>query len=295
MSALPPPPPPATPPASAPGSAADTHTCYRHTKRPAGRQCTRCGKYACAECLVQASIGSHCLDCAKASRPAAATRARHWNARQPTLVTSALIAVNLLVFVYGAIVDPKSISGNLTTVHEDLALWRPFLEQRDEWYRLVTSGFLHYGIIHLGFNMYMLYLLGQMLEPALGRVRFLLLYFASLLGGSLGVLLLDDGLAAGASGAVFGLLGAAFVGQWLHGANPLSTSIGSVLVMNLFITFAWRNQISVGGHVGGLVAGAICGAALLAPRHKGVPRWAGYAVPALVIVAATVGAVAYTS
>jgi membrane associated rhomboid family serine protease len=291
MSSLPPPPPPAAPPVGQP--AAGSHTCYRHAARPAGRQCTRCGKYACSECLVQAAVGSHCLECAKAARPSAATRARYWNARQPAMITMAIIFANVAVFVYGALLDPKSLSGRVTELHVDLALNKDILAFTDEWYRLLTAGFLHYGILHLAFNMYMLYLLGQMLEPTLGRVKFLLLYLASLMGGSLGVLVLDDGLAAGASGAVFGLLGAAFVGQWLHGANPLSTSIGSVLMLNLFITFAWRNQISVGGHIGGLLAGAICGAALLAPRHKGVPPWAGYAVPTIVLVAAVAGAVAY--
>lgn len=242
---------------------------------------------------MQAAVGSHCLDCARASRPSAGTRARYWNARQPALVTTALIAVNVVVFIYGVFRDPESLGGRMTRVHVDLALNKDVLGFTDEWYRLVTSGFLHFGILHLGFNMYMLYILGQMLEPTIGRVRFLLLYFASLLGGSLGVVLLDQGLAAGASGAVFGLLGAAFVGQWLHGANPLSTSIGSVLLLNLFITFAWRGQISVGGHIGGLIAGAVCGAAMLAPRHKGLPPWAGYAVPVLVMVIAVSGAVAF--
>jgi len=247
---------------------------------------------------VQAAVGSHCLDCARASRPAAATRARHWNARQPTLVTFTLIAVNVAVFVYGAALDPKSIGGEITEVHANFALNERIFSipgHEHEWYRLVTSGFLHFGIIHLAFNMYMLYLLGQMLEPVLGRVKFLLLYVAALLGGALGVLLIDSGrsLTAGASGAVFGLLGAAFVGQWLHGANPLTTSIGSVLMMNLFITFAWRGQISVGGHVGGLIAGAICGAAMLAPRHKSMPPWAAYAAPVLVAAAAAAGSVLY--
>lgn len=243
-------------------------------------------------------MGSHCLECARASRPAATTRARYWNARQATLVTYSLIAINLAMFVYGAVLDPQSIGGEITEVHSDFALNKrifAFPGHENEWYRLITSGFLHFGILHLAFNMYMLFLLGQMLEPVLGRVKFLLLYVAALLGGSLGVLLLDSGnsLTAGASGAVFGLLGAAFVGQWLHGANPLTTSIGSVLLMNLFITFAWRSQISVGGHLGGVVAGAICGAAMLAPRHKGVPPWAAYVVPVAVSIAAVAGAVVY--
>lgn len=272
---LPPPP----PPVSDDGALA----CYRHPTREAGRRCTRCGKPACADCLVQASVGSHCLDCAKASRPDARTRARFWNARQPALVTTALIAVNVLVFIYAALRDRTSIGGRFTLVHLDLALNEQLLLNGDEWYRLITSGFLHYGIIHIGFNMYLLYLLGQMLEPTLGRVRFLLVYFACLLGGSAGVLLLEpDALTAGASGAVFGLMGLAFVGSYLHGTNPLNTSIGTLLMLNLFLTFMLRDRISVGGHLGGVIAGAVCAVFVMAPPYKRIPNWATYAAPVVV-------------
>jgi membrane associated rhomboid family serine protease len=201
------------------------------------------------------------------------------------MVTMALIAVNVLVFVYAALRDSRSIAGNFTQVHYDLALNEQLLANGDEWYRLITSGFLHYGIIHIGFNMYLLYLLGQMLEPTLGRLRFLLVYFASLLGGSAGVLLLEPGaFTAGASGAVFGLMGLAFVGSYLNGVNPLNTSIGTLLMLNLFLTFMLRDRISVGGHLGGAVAGAVCSLFVMAPRHKGVPRWLTYAGPAAVCV-----------
>ena len=273
---LPPPPPPAHD---------GVLVCYRHPGRETGRRCTRCGKPACTDCLVQASVGSHCLDCAKAARPDVRTRAKFWNARQPAIVTMTLIGINLLVFVYAALRDPSSIAGAFTIVHYDLALNEQLVTNGDQWYRLVTSGFLHYGIIHIGFNMYLLYLLGQMLEPTLGRVRFLLVYFASLLGGSAGVLLLEpNALTAGASGAVFGLMGLAFVGSYLHGANPLNSSIGTLLIMNLFLTFMLRDRISVGGHLGGAAAGALCAAFMLAPRHKGIPKWATYAAPSAVIV-----------
>lgn len=287
---LPPPPPPS--PAS-PGSTpqGDAATCFRHPDRETGRKCTRCGRPACSECLVQATVGSHCVECAKASRPDLSTRARFWNARQPALATLVLIGLNVAVFVLGALRDPASISGQATSTHRDLALFEPFLAE-GEWYRLITSGFLHFGIIHLGFNMYLLYLLGQMLEPTIGRVKFLLVYFAALLGGSAGAILLDPfALTAGASGAVFGLMGLAFVGYWLQGANPLQTSIGTLLVLNLFITFLWSNRISVGGHLGGAIAGALCAFAVMAPSWRGVPRWAGYAAPIAVSAGALVIAV----
>jgi membrane associated rhomboid family serine protease len=127
--------------------------------------------------------------------------------------------------------------------------------------------------------MYFLYVLGHMLEPSLGRVKFLLLYMASLLGGSLGVVLMGGAsVTAGASGAVFGLLAAATVGLWRRGVNPFSTGIGAALVLNLFITFAIPG-ISIGGHLGGIVAGSVCALVMLAPSHKAFPAWASYATP----------------
>jgi membrane associated rhomboid family serine protease len=212
------------------------------------------------------------------------TRAKFWNARQPALVTMVLIAVNVAVFLYTTVQDPQSLGGRLTQTHVDLGLYGPSVAD-GEWYRLITSGFLHYGIIHIGFNMYLLYMLGQMLEPSIGRVRFLLVYVAGLLGGSAGALVTSpNSLTAGASGAVFGLLALAFVGYYLHGANPMSTSIGSLLMINLLLTFLWSGRISVGGHIGGAIAGALCALAVMAPRHKGVPVWATYAAPIGVIL-----------
>ena len=272
-----------------------TATCYRHPDREAGRRCTRCGKWACTDCLVQASVGSHCLDCAKQERPTVATRARYWNARQPTLVTYGLMALNVAVFAYLVLQDTSAFASGRTATQgqADLGLidqYRTALGPRSaladdgEWYRLVTSGFIHFGIIHLAFNMLLLFQLGQLLEPAIGRVRFGLLYFAALLGGSAGALLLQpDSLHGGASGAVFGLMGAAFVGMRNRGVNPFSTGLGATLMLNLVITFAIPG-ISIGGHIGGIVGGAIGGYAVLAPRHMRIPNWATYAVPVGVMV-----------
>lgn len=278
---LPPPPPPS--PAS-PGPDAGPDACFRHPKRDAGRRCTRCGRPACSECLVQASVGSHCVECAKAARPSVATRARFWNARQPAMVSVVLIAINVAIFILGVALDPESIGGRITDLHIDFALIESDRNgvigvAQGEWYRLITSGFLHYGIIHVAFNMYLLFVLGQMLEPSIGRVRFLLVYVASLLGGSAGALLVSPGaLSAGASGAVFGLMALAFVGTYLHGGNPFQTQIGTLLVLNLVITFLWSN-ISVGGHLGGAAAGAICALTVMAPNWKRPPRWSTYALP----------------
>ncbi len=222
------------------------------------------------------------------------------------LVTMSLIAINVAVFVLVLLVsrEPAALSGGVTDMHLRLGVSKDVLAQQiawqgddgsifvtepDGWYRLVTSGFLHFGLLHLAFNMYFLYVLGQLLEPALGRVNYLLLYIASLLGGGLGLVVLDSGgITAGASGAVFGLLAAATVGLWRRGINPFTTGIGATLILNLFITFAIPG-ISIGGHVGGAIAGAICGAVMLAPAYRRGPAWMVWATPIAVGLGSLVG------
>ena len=266
-------------------------TCYRHPNREAGRRCTRCGRPACTECLVRADIGSQCVDCAKAGRPGVRTRARYWNAQQPMLVTWALMAINVAVFVWIAVQDPDSLSRTGFSVDQrDLALSEADLAVNHEWYRLVSSGFLHFGIIHIAFNMLLLFQLGLMLEPSLGRVRFVLLYAASLLGGSAGVMLLNTNafeLHGGASGAVFGLMGAAAALLFQRGINPLTTGIGMTLILNLVITFNIPG-ISIGGHIGGLAAGGLAGWFMAPSKLRRIPEWATYAAPVVVGVAAVV-------
>ncbi|QQS24338.1 MAG: rhomboid family intramembrane serine protease [Actinomycetota bacterium] len=237
---------------------------------------------------MQATVGSHCVDCTRASRPSTTTRARDWNARQPVLVTYALIAVNAAVFVWVLLGSSRALGSRVTAREFDLGLNKAILEATGEWYRLVTSGFLHFGIFHLAMNMFLLYQLGQLIEPAIGRVRFALVYAASLLGGSAGVLVLQGdslGLHGGASGAVFGLMGAAAVGLHRRGVNIFQTGIGLTLLLNLVITFTIPG-ISIGGHIGGIVAGVLCGIVVLAPGWKRFPLWATYVAPSLVALAA---------
>jgi membrane associated rhomboid family serine protease len=204
----------------------------------------------------------------------------------------ALMAINIGVFAWLTVQDGASTSGR---AHEDLGLYAPFLKFNHEWYRLVTSGFVHFGFIHLAFNMFALYQLGQLIERAVPRVQYALLYFASLLGGSLGALLIEGtkpSLTAGASGAVFGLLGAAAIGLHRRGINIFSTGIGTALMLNLVLTFS-ISGISIGGHLGGLVAGGICGFVMLAPQWKRHPTWVGYLVPIAVGVASIVASILY--
>lgn len=207
------------------------------------------------------------------------------------------MAINIGVYLWMTLKDGGGGGSRITQAHADLGLYAPFLKFGDEWYRLVTSGFVHFGIIHLAFNMFALYQLGQMVERAIPRVQFALLYFASLLGGSLGALLVEGtnpSLTAGASGAVFGLLGAAAVGLHRRGINIFSTGIGTALLLNLFITFS-ISGISIGGHLGGLAAGGICGFVMLAPRGQTIPKWAGYAVPIAVAAVCVVVSILYVN
>jgi len=233
-------------------------TCYRHKDRRAGVICQRCDRPICPDCMRQASVGFHCPECTKAGaqkivRPAQLLR---------PVVTQALIAVNVAVFLYGMTqVNDKAIY--------DGGLAGPLVAAGD-WYRIVTSGFLHAGLLHVGFNMFILYQLGMLLEPALGRLRFGLVYAVSLLSGSLGVLLVSpNSLTVGASGAVFGLMGAGVAVMRSRGIDPFSTGLGGMIVLNLIITFTLSRYISVGGHVGGLIGGFLAAWILtdLGPRY----------------------------
>jgi membrane associated rhomboid family serine protease len=212
-------------------------------------------------------VGSHCWECIRAARPPARERARRWNASAGALVTRVIIAVNIGVFILTAL--SGGALGRGGDLQLRLALFAPAVEA-GQWYRLVTSGFVHYGILHIAFNMVILARFGQMLEPALGRARMAALYLAALLTGSLGVMLVEPhGVTAGASGAVFGLVGAAAVGLRQRGINVWQSGIGPLLAINLVFTFVIPG-ISIGGHIGGLIGGALVGGVML--RSPTEPR-----------------------
>jgi membrane associated rhomboid family serine protease len=233
---------------------------------------------------VTASVGSQCLDCVRAARPPAAERARRWNATHPRLLTQIIVAINVAVFLAG--LGNGDILNGSSTLARRFALDGPDVAN-GEWYRIITAGFLHYGLIHIAFNMIFIWQLGGMLETSLGRLRYGLLYVASLLAGSAGALLLSpNALTAGASGAAFGLLGATMVGLRQRGVNVWRTDLGMLLIVNLALTFG-ISGISIGGHLGGLVGGGIAGAALLAPRQS-EQRALEIAVPIAVMAASVV-------
>ncbi len=245
--------------------------CTRHPDVATGRHCTRCNRPACQQCLTQADIGSLCVDCLRRARPATRERIRFWNAAQSVLVTRTIIGLNLIIFVWVLFGTDREL---------DMALSQFFIDN-GEWYRLISSGFLHFGLLHVGMNMFLLWQLGILLEPALGRSRFALLYFVSMLGGAVGALALSpNALTGGASGAVFGLMAAASVGLQQRGVNPLKTGIGATLILNLLITFTIPG-ISVGGHLGGAIMGAVVGYAMLEPRWNRDNPWIGWVSPIL--------------
>jgi membrane associated rhomboid family serine protease len=231
--------------------------CYRHPGRETNVQCSNCERPICPDCMTVTPVGMRCPECArqrtKVKRISPGLRA---GAAPATYV---LIAINVIAFIAevgtGASVSLSEGAGG--SLFRDGSLFGPAVAD-GEWYRIVTSGFLHAGLLHIAFNMVALYFLGRLLEPGIGTPRFLAVYFVSLLAGSFGALLLSpDSHTVGASGAVFGLLSAAFIIARHRGLEQLAGQIGIFIIINLFFTLS-AAQISVGGHFGGLIAGALC-------------------------------------
>jgi len=205
--------------------------------------------------MTPTPVGMRCPECSRQKtkvRTAASIR------RDPQLAY-VLIALNLIAFV----ATTAGGGGGLMRsgggeVFNNGALFGPLVAD-GEWWRIVTAGFLHAGLLHVAFNMYFLYFLGNLLEPEIGKLRFGAIYVVSLLGGSFGALLLSpDAVTVGASGAVFGMMGAAIIAMRARGIDPMQSGLGMTLVLNLGITFLIPG-ISIGGHIGGLLAGGIVG------------------------------------
>jgi membrane associated rhomboid family serine protease len=229
--------------------------CYRHPDRETGVSCSSCGRPICPDCMTPTPVGMRCPECAR-ERTQVRTAATLRQTDQP-LVTYTLIGINVLAFLVSIGTGGGLASGGGGTLIGEGALFGPAIANQDEYWRLVTGGFLHAGILHIALNMYFLYILGNMLEPALGHVRFTAVYFTSLLAGSFGALLLEpNAVTVGASGAVFGLMGAAVIEMRSRGIDLWSSGLGLVLVINLVLSFVLPN-ISIGGHLGGLVGGVL--------------------------------------
>jgi membrane associated rhomboid family serine protease len=283
---------------------AEVTTCYRHPDRAALTSCSRCERPICGDDLIEAPVGYQCPQCAEGGQPV--RRLADLRAAPVTRVLVGLLIAGFVVTL-GQPGSPIGFAGGLI----------PAAVGTGEVWRLVTSGFVHAGIIHIGFNGYLLWILGHQLEPLLGRQRFITLYVGGLLGGSLGVIALAYltvatplgtlpvvsqvfgtsplGLTVGASGAVFGLFGAAMVGLRKRGINPWRSDIGTLVLLNLGITFVFSSAISVGGHLGGLAAGAAVGALLQRDRERSslttaIAVTVAMAVAAFALARLTVGA-----
>jgi membrane associated rhomboid family serine protease len=245
--------------------------CYRHPGRETGVSCSNCGKPICPDCMTATPVGMRCPECSRQKTPVRSLRNVY---AQPT-VTYILIGICVALYI-----GTLASGGSSSTVFIDLGTvgfaggpdGQPIGVAEGEYWRLITGGFLHDGILHIGFNMYILYWLGTMLEPVMGHVRFAALYFASLLAGSFGALLLSpNAVTVGASGAVFGLMGAAFVLQRARGIDPMQSGLGPIILINLVLGFVIPN-VSIGGHLGGLIGGVLCAFAMerVGERGRGV-------------------------
>ena len=228
-------------------------TCYRHPNRETGVSCSSCGRPICPDCMTPTPVGMRCPEC---SRQKTKVRTAATLTSEPQL-TYVLIAINVIAWL-GMLASGAPISGVGGTVYQHGALYGPLVAD-GEWWRIITGGFLHAGILHIAFNMYFLYFLGTILEPMIGRLRFALIYVIALVGGSFGALLLSPNTpTVGASGAVFGLMGAAIIAMRARGIDPWQSGLGVTLLLNLGITFLIPG-IAIGGHIGGLIAGGIVG------------------------------------
>jgi membrane associated rhomboid family serine protease len=259
--------------------------CYRHPDRETGVTCSECGRPICPECMVFAPVGIRCPDhSGQAQGAARVTRGVRRASYEGTgaLVTKALVAINVGIYLLELGLG-GTVSGTGNEIYADGVLAAPLVDQGD-WWRLITAAFLHYGPLHLLLNMLALWWFGSAVEQVLGRGRYLLLYLVSGLAGSAGALIADpNALTVGASGAIFGILGAAFVlerqGTYVLGGGALS-----IIVLNIVFSFAIPG-ISIGGHLGGMVGGVL-GTLALSRFGRG---HAVYGRPGVVGIAGLIG------
>jgi membrane associated rhomboid family serine protease len=279
--------------------------CYRHPDRETGLSCSECDRPICYDCMTPAPVGLRCPE--HSGKPQGVQRVVQPAQRAVTgvgssrvnAVTTALIAINVAVYLaelaFGGSFDGTGnwifnhgalfangvyTQGSIAPlpIGQTAAGYHAAGVAHGEWWRLMTAAFLHLGPLHLGINMYSLYWVGSLLEQVIGRWRFLLLYLVSGLAGSAGALLLTPSAATvGASGAIFGVLGALFV---LERQRHIATGgrIAGLIVINLIFTFAFSGfafggsvggvTISLGGHVGGLIGGVALMWVLLKVRRS---------------------------
>ncbi len=255
-------------------------TCYRHPSRETGVSCSNCGRPICPDCMTTTPVGMRCPECAQQRTKVVRLRE---TASIPR-VTYALIVINVIAFLTEQGQFTLTGTGIYGKVVDEGFLQRGPIAEGHQYWRLITSGFLHENFIHIGFNMYLLYLLGMMLERSIGSARFAAIYFTALLVGSFGALFATGQPSLGASGAVFGLMGAAVVELRARRVSVMESGIGGLILINLIFSFTFAN-ISVGAHVAGLIGGFLAGLAFREAGKRGVPVLAFLACLALCAVA----------
>ena len=268
--------------------------CYRHPDRPTRLACSECGRPICPECSRDAVVGQKCPECtvpARLTRVIPARTIRHVD-RRATPVTWTVIALNAAIFIAGEVFP--SFGNELF----QRAAQHPILVDNGEWWRLLTATFLHGSVLHILFNMYALWLFGPVLERRFGALSFASLYLAAgVAGGMLYQLMGSNAWAVGASGAIFGLLGALLTASYRQRHTRAGAAVFGQLLVLLVINLAlplFVPNIAWQAHVGGLAAGGLVGAAWdRLPRTKG-SAWKRAAVAlgvgvACLAVAALVG------
>ena len=259
-------------------------TCFHHTDRETGRACTRCGRPACPDCLIQASVGSQCFECVNRGVPNKTVRIRQTIQRDPLIATKLITFVIVAAFILVALHDQR-IDGT-GRWSADLALSQ-FALHDHQWWRLLSYSLVHFGLIHIGGNLLVLWIVGRELEPGTGPIRFATLFVVSVLGGAAGALIATpNGFTGGASGGVFGAAAAAALVLNRRGIRFWDTPFGPLIVINLVIDY-FIPGISIGGHIGGIIAGGLAAEAMLRARSMDQPIL-GY-VAAAVIAAGSVG------
>ena len=279
-------------------------TCYRHPDRETGLSCSECGRPICTECMTPAAVGIRCPDHAGTRRAVKPPRVVRRPSRGATtaLVTRSLIGANILIYLITVSQGAGINSPGGRLFDEWLLTGSRFVDgghiyngvAQGDWWRLITAAFLHASVIHIGLNMYVLWIIGAPVEEYLGRARFLALYFVSGLAGSAGALVLTPlSPTVGASGAIFGILGALLIIEW-QTTGRLAGNAMTWIVINLALSFVISN-ISIGGHVGGLIGGILVTLAFAnwGRGHASYGRVGALGIVGIVAVAVASVAVAY--
>jgi membrane associated rhomboid family serine protease len=242
--------------------------------------------------MTPTPVGMRCPEC---SRQRTRVKTSATLSRSETPIATYVIMGICVALQLGQMASGAGATGGLgaSSVVQNFALFGPSVAN-GEVYRLLTAGFLHAGLFHLLVNMYSLWILGNLLEPAIGRVRFLLIYFVALLAGSFGALIVTpNAVTVGASGAIFGLMSAGVVVLRHRGIDPMQSGLPLWIGINLVFSFAVAG-ISVGGHIGGLIGGALAAVVLfeLPDRVRRLPAVAPMLVAGALGAAAVVGSLA---